>query len=80
MNDDTITVQGRMSGLRWNGLYELLYDLAIAHHVQLIVTEERTGWIRTTIFFKLSGKRSAVAACSREIERIVEEHNVEPTK
>ena len=49
-----------ISGARWLGLQEAVYEAAVAHGLDFEVTDHTHGWINETIYFAVSGEEAAV--------------------
>ncbi len=51
-------IRNYIAGLRWAGLREDLYNVAVKCRLELEVTDYTHGWLRETIFFTVRGSES----------------------
>lgn len=64
-----------VSGPRWMGLKEFIYDGAVRYHLEIDSLEQDKGWINETIYFTVSGTESNVNGFRTYCLRSMEEYN-----
>jgi hypothetical protein len=75
LGTETVTVRSYISGGRWHGLKQFLYDAALAHGLELKIIDEDKGWFTHTILFSLTGPKRTIRACDRGIHASLQEYN-----
>lgn len=65
------SMKGYVSGARWHGIKEFLFDASVAFKVTVEFTDEDKGIIGHTVWYKLQGERWSVLRCQKAIEMAV---------
>jgi hypothetical protein len=69
-----ITLEGWIEGPRWSGLADAVEQAAIAYAVHRSITE-RKGFLRTTVYYTVTGQTDRVRGFQRALAAAVEEAN-----
>lgn len=64
-----------ISGLKWIGLNDLLYDTADHLNLSLVVTANPRGLIRETIHFTVKGETANINKFSSSLAQSIHEYN-----
>jgi hypothetical protein len=72
--DETIEYESYLSGPKWSGIKEYLFQLASRSSLKITFQEDR-GWISTTFYYKLTGSKTRIYEFLKRVRSDVERHN-----
>lgn len=75
MTDEQISIKSHITAPRWAGMKEALFEGANSFGLEYQTLEEDKGFLRTTIYFKITGSKDMVQAFFKQLAIVVNEHN-----
>lgn len=71
----TVSFESWVEAPRWAGFKPEIEKAIIAFRLERVYVREDKRWLRTTIYFKVSGRVQAVDAFKRGVNRMVADYN-----
>ena len=75
MGERTGRIRSCLRGLRWAGIKEFLFELAITNDLEFKVLDRDKGWLRETVYFQADGKESDLRRFKDQFEKSVAAYN-----